>query len=282
MARARASRGLKVNTSERKPATVLKRQRLYINIDHVATVRQARRGDEPDPVAAAVLCERAGADGITAHLREDRRHIQDGDIERLATAVTTVLNLEMACTEEMLAIATRLRPHQVTLVPERRQEITTEGGLDVTAEPARLRDGLARLNDAGIRTSLFIAPHRETIERSRDLGAAAIELHTGQYAHIADARSETHMDSRAARSPSANDSQTLIALREASRLGMSLGLAVHAGHGLTVGNVRPVAAIPEIEELNIGHSVVSRAIFVGLVEAVRELRHVMDEARASS
>ena len=242
---------------------MLKRQRLYINIDHVATVRQARRGAEPDPVAAALLCERAGADGITAHLREDRRHIQDGDIERLATQVTTVLNLEMACTDEMLAIATRLRPHQVTLVPERREEITTEGGLDVSRDPARLRAGVARLNDAGIRTSLFIAPHREAVEISRELGAAAIELHTGQYAHCADA-------------------PTLNALVEASRLGASLDLAVHAGHGLTVANVRPVAAIPEIEELNIGHSVVSRAIFVGLPEAVRELRAVMDEARASS
>ena len=242
----------------------MKRQRLYINIDHVATVRQARRGNEPDPVAAALLCERAGADGITAHLREDRRHIQDVDIERLATEVTTVLNLEMACTDEMLAIATRLRPHQVTLVPERREEITTEGGLDVSRDVKRLGDGLARLNDAGIRTSLFIAPHRDAIERSRELGAAAVELHTGQYAHCA------------------GDLQTLNALRDGSHLGAGLGLAVHAGHGLTVSNVRPVAAIPEIEELNIGHSVVSRAIFVGLVEAVRELRRVMDEARASS
>jgi len=242
----------------------VKRQRLYINIDHVATVRQARRGNEPDPVAAALLCEQAGADGITAHLREDRRHIQDVDIERLATEVTTVLNLEMACTDEMLALATRLHPHQVTLVPERREEITTEGGLDVSREVKRLRDGLARLNDAGIRTSLFIAPHRDAIERSRELGAAAVELHTGQYAHCA------------------GDSQTLNALRDGSRLGAGLGLAVHAGHGLTVANVGPVAAIPEIEELNIGHSVVSRAIFVGLREAVHELRRVMDEARASS
>ena len=242
----------------------MKRQRLYINIDRVATVRQARRGDEPDPVAAALLCEEAGADGITAHLREDRRHIQDVDIERLATEVTTVLNLEMACTDEMLAIAMRLRPHQVTLVPEWREEITTEGGLDVSHDVKRLRDGLARLNDAGIRTSLFIAPHRDAIEKSRELGAAAVELHTGQYAHCA------------------GDSETLNALQEASRLGASLDLSVHAGHGLTVANVAPVAAIPEIEELNIGHSVVSRAIFVGLVEAVRELRRVMDEARASS
>src|SRR5690348_17040216 len=243
---------------------MLKHQRLYINIDHVATVRQARRGIEPDPVAAALLCEQVGADGITAHLREDRRHIQDADIEQLATAITTVFNLEMACTDEMLAIATRLRPHQVTLVPERREEITTEGGLDVHHDPDRLRKGLARLNDAGIRTSLFIAPHRDAVERSRELGAAAIELHTGQYAHCD------------------GDSETLTALVEASRLGAKIGLAVHAGHGLTVRNVGPVAAIPEVEELNIGHSVVSRAIFVGLAEAVRELRDVMDEARASS
>jgi len=243
---------------------MLKRQRLYINIDHVATVRQARRGNEPDPVAAAKLCERSGADGITAHLREDRRHIQDVDIERLATAITTVFNLEMACTDEMLAIATRLRPHQVTLVPERREEITTEGGLDVRHDPRRIRAGVARLNDAGIRTSLFIAPHRDAVERSRELGATAIELHTGQYAHCD------------------GDSQTLTALQDASRFGASLGLSIHAGHGLTVANVRAVAAIAEIEELNIGHSVVSRAIFVGLAEAIRELRDVMDEARTSS
>ena len=241
-----------------------KRQRLYINIDHVATVRQARRGEEPDPVAAAQLCERAGADGITAHLREDRRHMQDADIERLATTVTTVFNLEMACTDEMLAIAARLRPHQVTLVPERREEITTEGGLDVRRDPARIAAGVARLKEAGIRTSLFIAPDEATVETSAGLAVAAIELHTGGYAHA------TH------------DPATLRALRDSARLGAKLGLAVHAGHGLTVANVRPVAAIPEVEELNIGHSVVSRAIFVGLADAVTELRRVMDEARGSS
>ncbi len=239
-------------------------QRLYINIDHVATVRQARRGASPDPVAAAALCEQAGADGITAHLREDRRHIQDDDIERLATSVVTVLNLEMACTDEMIGIATRLRPHQVTLVPERREEITTEGGLDVSRDPARLADGVARLNAAGIRTSLFIAPDLAAVDRSRELGAAAVELHTGPYSHAS------------------NDPATLRALRDASRHGASIGLAIHAGHGLTVENVAPVAAIPEIEELNIGHSVVSRAIFVGLVEAVHELRRAMDDARASA
>lgn len=242
-----------------------KRQRLYINIDHVATVRQARRGREPDPVEAATLCEKAGADGITAHLREDRRHIQDADIERLATAVRTVLNLEMACTDEMLALATRLRPHQVTLVPERREEITTEGGLDVMRDPQRIGDGIARLRDAGIRTSLFIAPHRDAVRRSHELGVTAIELHTGPYSHA------RH-----------GDDAPLDALRETATLGASLGMAVHAGHGLSVRNVAPVASIPEIEELNIGHSVVSRAIFVGLAEAVHELRVVMDDARRSS
>ena len=237
-------------------------QRLYINVDHIATVRQARRSSFPDPVEGAVTCELAGADGITAHLREDRRHIQDDDVHRLATTVTTVFNLEMACTDEMLAIAERLRPHQVTLVPERREEITTEGGLDVRRERDRIAAGVARLNAAGIRTSLFIAPDRETVDASRAAGAAAIELHTGAYSHRAD------------------DPAKLRALRDASAHGASIGLAVHAGHGLTTANVRPVAAIPEIEELNIGHWVISRAIFTGLAEAVRELRAAMDSARA--
>jgi pyridoxine 5-phosphate synthase len=239
-------------------------QRLYINIDHVATVRQARRGAEPDPVAAAVACERAGADGITAHLREDRRHIQDDDIERLAVSVERVLNLEMACTPEMLRLAERLRPHQVTLVPEKREEITTEGGLDVMRNAGPLADGIARLNAAGIRTSLFVDPDAPSVEQSRVLGAAAVELHTGQYANAS------------------SDPRTLEALRDASTRAAGLGLAVHAGHGLTVGNVRPVAAIPEIEELNIGHSVISRGIFIGIDAAVKELRAAMDEARASS
>jgi len=243
---------------------VTQRQRLYINIDHIATLRQARRASYPDPVAGAAICEHAGADGITAHLREDRRHIQDDDIRRLATSVTTVLNLEMACTDEMLALAEELRPHQVTLVPERREEVTTEGGLDVVRDHGRIADGLARLNRAGIRTSLFIAPDRAAVERSRELGAAAVELHTGPYAHGAD------------------DPATLAALRDASAHAASLGLAVHAGHGLTVQNVGPVAAIPEIEELNIGHAVVSRAVFIGIGDAVRELRAAMDAARGAS
>ena len=168
----------------------------------------------------------------------------------------------MACTDEMLGIAERLRPHQVTLVPERRQEITTEGGLDVSSDHGRLKDGLARLSAAGIRTSLFIAPHLETVERSKQLGAAAVELHTGQYAH------------------GARDPRTIQALREAARVGVQIGLAVHAGHGLTVDNVGLVAAIPEVEELNIGHSIVSRSIFIGLEEAVRQLRRAMDRARS--
>ncbi len=242
----------------------MRRQRLYINIDHVATVRQARRGDQPDPVAAARVCEDAGADGITAHLREDRRHIQDRDIERLAGEVRTVLNLEMACTDEMIAIALRVKPLQVSLVPERREEVTTEGGLDVMGNAARIRVGVARLNEANIRTSLFIVPDERAVEASRAIGAHAIELHTGHFAHHP------------------GEPASLKALTTAATLGARLGLAVHAGHGLTVGNVVPVVRIPEVEELNIGHSVVSRALFIGLAEAVRELREVMDSARASA
>lgn len=236
-------------------------QRLYINIDHIATVRQARRGAEPVPVDAVSVCERAGADGITAHLREDRRHIQDADIDAIASAVTTVFNLEIACTAEMLALAERLRPHQVTLVPERREEVTTEGGLALAPAGSVLRGALARLRDAGIRSSLFIDPDRDSVTRSRELGADAVELHTGRYAHAP------------------GSGPALGALRDAAALGASLDLAVHAGHGLTTSNVGPVAAIPEIEELNIGHHVISRAIFVGLESAVRELRAAMDAAR---
>jgi pyridoxine 5-phosphate synthase len=237
------------------------RQRLYINIDHIATLRQARRGTEPDPVDAVPICEAAGADGITAHLREDRRHIQDADIDAIVRVVTTVFNLEMACTPEMVALAERLRPHQVTLVPERREEVTTEGGLAVGAGATALAPALKRLHDAGIRTSLFIDPDPESITRSAELGADAIELHTGTYAH------------------SPGEGLALDALRGGARLGASLGLAVHAGHGLTTANVGPVAAIPEVEELNIGHHVIARAIFVGLDTAVRELRAAMDAAR---
>lgn len=231
--------------------------RLFINIDHVATLRQARRTDEPDPATAAVLCEQAGADGITAHLREDRRHIQDADLDALVKVSRTPLNLEIACTDEMLGIAERLRPHHVTFVPERRQEVTTEGGLDVTREPERLRDAVARLAAAGIVSSLFIDADPRMIDASRAAGAAAIELHTGRYAHA----------------PS--DPATLQALRDSARHGRALGLAVHAGHGLTARNVAPVAALTDIEELNIGHSIVSRAVFIGIAEAVREMRTAM-------
>jgi pyridoxine 5-phosphate synthase len=240
-----------------------KQQRLYINIDHVATLRQARRGNEPDPVEAAALCEKAGADGITAHLREDRRHIQDADIERLKKSVRTYFNLEMACVAEMLELARRLKPQQVTLVPERREEITTEGGLDILSDPARIRNAIEALGDAGIRVSLFIDPTLAAVEQARKLGAPAIELHTGAYSH--DPESE----------------QTIDALRDAARRGADIGLAVHAGHGLTVPNVGLVAAIPEIEELNIGHSIVSRAVFIGLGAAVKEMREAMRAARSS-
>jgi pyridoxine 5-phosphate synthase len=235
--------------------------RLCINIDHVATLRQARKANEPDPVAAARLCEEAGADGITAHLREDRRHIQDADVEAMMRVLKKPFNLEMACTEEMLGIAGRLKPHQVTLVPEKREEITTEGGLDVAREPEMLAAAIARLKSAGIRTSVFVDPVPMIVERSAWLGADAIELHTGTYAHHP------------------GDARTINALRDAARQAAALRLAVHAGHGLTVKNVGLVAAIPEIEELNIGHSIVSNAVFDGLANAVRAMRRAMDAAR---
>jgi pyridoxine 5-phosphate synthase len=240
-----------------------KQQRLYINIDHVATLRQARRGAEPDPVEAASLCEAAGADGITAHLREDRRHIQEADIEGLKAKVRTYFNLEMACVAEMVELARRIKPEQVTLVPERREEITTEGGLDIISDPSRIADAIASLSDAGIRVSLFIDPTRAAVEQSKKLGVAAIELHTGTYSH--------HPES----------AKTIDALRDSARRGADLGIAVHAGHGLTVKNVGPVAAIPEIEELNIGHSVIGRAVFIGLDRAVKEIHEAMRAARSS-
>ena len=236
-------------------------QRLYVNIDHVATLRQARRGSEPSPLEASAVCEAAGADGITAHLREDRRHIQDADIDALASSVTTYFNLECACADEMIDIALRLKPPQVTLVPEKREEITTEGGLDIARERDRVSHAITRLKSSGIRVSLFIDPSIDAVRLSKELGADAVELHTGEYAH--------HPD----------DPSRIEALREAAREGSNIGIAVHAGHGLTVRNVGPVAAVEEIEELNIGHSIVSRAIFVGLDEAVREIRRAMDAAR---
>ncbi|HEU4699478.1 MAG TPA: pyridoxine 5'-phosphate synthase [Gemmatimonadales bacterium] len=239
--------------------------RLYVNIDHVATVRQARRTDEPDPVEAAAFCEAAGAHGITAHLREDRRHIQDDDVERLARSVGTVLNLELATHPDIVALACRLRPYQATLVPERREEVTTEGGLDVRAGGARLADAIARMRDAGIHLSLFIDPDPRAIDAARALGVPAVELHTGRYAH-------TWREGDAA----------LDELRAAARHAAEQGLHVHAGHGLTYRNVTPVAAIPELEELNIGHSIVSRAVMVGMEAAVREMLRLVTLARAGS
>jgi pyridoxine 5-phosphate synthase len=239
-----------------------KQQRLYINIDHIATLRQARRGSDPDPVEGAGVCEAAGADGITAHLREDRRHMQDADIEKLKKTVKTYFNLEMACVAEMLELARRLKPEQVTLVPERREEITTEGGLDISSDPARIENAIEALTDAGIRVSLFIDPTKAAVEQSKKLGVPAIELHTGRYSH----------------DPS---EKTLEALRDSARRAADLGLAVHAGHGLNLQNVTAVAVIPEIEELNIGHSIISRSVFVGLDRAVREMREAMRTARSS-
>ena len=227
--------------------------RLYINVDHVATLREARKTDEPDPVAAARICEQAGADGITAHLREDRRHIQDLDVERLRAAVR-ILNLELATSPDVVELACRIRPYQATLVPERREEITTEGGLDLGGRQPRLRETIRRLDEAGARISLFIDPDLKTIDAAKDLGVPAIELHTGRYAH--------HWR---------EDDEALDELRRAARHAADMGLFVHAGHGLTYENVGPVAHIPEIEELNIGHSVMSRAIMVGMLAAVEEM-----------
>ena len=232
--------------------------RLYINIDHVATVHEARRTDEPDPTEAALLCQEAGADGITAHLREDRRHIQDTDVEHLMAAVR-VFNLELATSAEVVALACRLRPYQVTLVPERREEITTEGGLDLSRPQPKLRETIRCLEQAGTRISLFIDPDLSTIDAAKDLGVPAIELHTGRYANSWQ-RGNTALEE----------------LRRAATHAADMGLFVHAGHGLTYRNVAPVAAIPEIEELNIGHSVISRSIMVGMHAAVVEMRRAME------
>jgi pyridoxine 5-phosphate synthase len=238
--------------------------RLYVNIDHVATLREARKTDEPDPVQAAAAAERAGADGITVHLREDRRHIQDADVVALARSVRTVLNLELGAHDEIVRLAARIKPFQATLVPEKRQEITTEGGLALGIRDRRLRNAISRLQDAGIRVSLFIDPSRKTIDVAHQLGASAIELHTGRYAH-------TWRRGDAA----------LKELRRAATHAKTIGLAVHAGHGLTYQNVQPVAAIPEIEELNIGHSIVSNAVFWGLEEAVRRMKELVTTSRTT-
>jgi pyridoxine 5-phosphate synthase len=239
--------------------------RLYINVDHVATVRQARRAAEPDPIEAARLAERGGADGITVHLREDRRHIQDADVRALQKTVATILNLELATVDEIVAIAVNLGPYQATLVPERREEVTTEGGLVLGRDAAadrRVEHAVRRLADAGIRVSLFVDPDLAIVDRCAAVGAHAIELHTGSYCRAF---------------PGAE--QQLARLAAAARHAKAAGLAVHAGHGLNYVNVRDVARIPEVEELNIGHSIVSRAIFVGMERAVAEMRTAVDAAR---
>ena len=235
--------------------------RLYINIDHVATVREARKTDEPDPVEAARLAEAAGADGITVHLREDRRHIQDRDVETLASSVRTVLNLELSMSRRIVDIACRLHPYQATLVPERREEVTTEGGLNLDADIARLKEAIERLTAAGCHVSLFIDPDFHTLERARELGVPAVELHTGHYAHTWQ-----------------QTNHALEELTRAARHGRELGLAVHAGHGLTYRNIQPVARVGEIEDLNIGHSIVSRAVFVGMADAVSEMGRLVRTA----
>ncbi|MGR3708309.1 MAG: pyridoxine 5'-phosphate synthase [Alterinioella nitratireducens] len=242
--------------------------RLGVNIDHVATVRNARGGDTPDPVRAALLAEEAGADGITAHLREDRRHISDEDIDRLISALRVPLNFEMAATDEMQAIALRHRPHAVCIVPEKREERTTEGGLEVAREENRLAHFIAPLREAGCRVSIFIAAARAQIEAAHRIGAEVIELHTGAYC---DAHHEGRLDDR---------NRELQALREMSGFAHSLGLEVHAGHGLTYDTVAPVAAFPEVRELNIGHFLIGEAIFRGLAPAMTEMQRIIAEARA--
>ena len=245
----------------------MKTMRLYVNVDHVATVREARKTDEPDPVAAAVLAEIGGADGITVHLREDRRHIQERDVRLLLQTVRSGVNLELAAASDIVQLACDLQPLQATLVPEKRTEITTEGGLALSDAAQRKSVGAAvdRLRAAGIRTALFIDPEEEAVRASADLGVDAVELHTGEYANAPHGR-------RGAR---------LERLEQAAALACGLGLAVHAGHGLTYVNVKPVAAVPQVEELNIGHSIVSRALLVGFEKAVGQMAELVRQARAS-
>ncbi|MFO8127946.1 pyridoxine 5'-phosphate synthase [Yoonia sp.] len=242
--------------------------RLGVNIDHVATVRNARGGTMPDPVRAAVMAEKAGADGITAHLREDRRHISDADIEALITALKGPLNFEMAATQEMQAIALRHKPHAVCIVPEKREERTTEGGLEVAREENALAHYIAPLREAGCRVSIFIAADQRQIEAAHRIGAEVIELHTGAYC---DAYAEGRFDDYDAE---------LRKLTDMAAFADSLGLEVHAGHGLTYDTVAPIAALPQVIELNIGHFIIGEAIFRGLTPAISEMRRLMDEARA--
>lgn len=241
--------------------------RLGVNIDHVATVRNARGGAYPDPVRAAKIAEVAGADGITAHLREDRRHISDADILDLARELKIPLNFEMAATDEMIAIALKAKPHAACIVPEKREERTTEGGIDAVGQHNRLAPMVRQLGSANIRVSMFIEPDRAQLDASKALGAPVVELHTGAYAEAGFAGDKE------------KEALLLEKVRAAAAYGASIGLEVHAGHGLTYDNVKPIAAIPEIRELNIGHFLIGEAIFLGLEASIRRMRALMDEAR---
>lgn len=237
--------------------------RLGVNVDHVATVRQARRVDVPDPVEAALLAEAAGADGITVHLREDRRHIQERDVRILRQRLHTKLNLEMAVTPAMLAFAENVRPDDACFVPEKREELTTEGGLDVVSHRQKIREATQRLQSLAVRVSLFVDPETAQIEASRDVGAHAVEIHTGAYCNALSVEREKQLQ----------------AILEASKFAQSLGLVVHGGHGLNYDNVLPIAQIPEMAELNIGHSIIARAIIVGIEQAVREMKDLLSKAK---
>jgi pyridoxine 5-phosphate synthase len=235
--------------------------KLGVNIDHTATIRQARATDEPDPIWAAAIAQLAGADIITVHLREDRRHINDRDVRLLKETVSSPLNLEMSLAEEIVEIALKIQPDEATFVPERRQEVTTEGGLDVAGEASRVKAVVARLKEAGIRVSLFIDAEEKQIRAAKDAGADAVELHTGKYA---EAENEPELEAE------------LEKLRQGAELAHSLGLEVHAGHGLTYRNVKPITTLPHLTELHIGHSIISRAVLAGLDQAVREMKGFME------
>lgn len=243
------------------------RLRLGVNIDHVATVRNARGGAWPDPVRAALMAVEAGADGITAHLREDRRHIRDADMAALKEQVRVPLNFEMAATDEMVAIALTVHPHAACLVPEKREERTTEGGLDIVGGRDHLRPRIAALSRAGIRVSLFVEPDEAVMDAAKDLGTPVVELHTGSYCEAVIAGEASAIASELAR------------IERAAQYGSALGLEIHAGHGLSLDSVGPVAALPQLAELNIGHAIVAEAIFVGLPQAVRDMRAAMNQAR---
>jgi pyridoxine 5-phosphate synthase len=240
--------------------------RLGVNVDHVATVRQARRVDVPDPVEAALMAERAGADGITVHLREDRRHIQERDVQLLRQRLQTKLNLEMAVTPSMLAFAENLRPDDACFVPEKREELTTEGGLDVVSHRQKIREAAQRLQGRGVRVSLFVDPETAQIEASRDAGAHAVEIHTGAFCNAVGVERKDQLE----------------AILEASKLAQSLGLEVHGGHGLNYDNVLAIAEIPEMAELNIGHSIIARAIIAGIEQAVREMKGLLNQSKGST